>query len=313
MITIFDFETTGLDIATLEVCEFAYTILNEDMEAVESQSFLVKANIDDTSKASEITGLKYDFLQKAGKTQEEFLKILKEVYDKSNYLIAHNGKRFDFLVLNRLLNIDCISEKHCIDTMKDLSCLSAKEEIVNSFYEDRKLKNDYSELRALIREVLDIHISLKINVLHRAEADVFFLTNIIQHLYKEEAFFINGVDRLKRLKTYRVFFKNWQNEKEVFNNYKSDLKSIPMVDANGMSVMKNGRQQWEAKQLKKTDTELEKLKVKWKQEFDITHGTDYLFVKEEEYQQNKKNPFGVVKRVDFDISRSQIQYARVDD
>ena len=310
MITIFDFETTGLDIATLEITQFAYTILNEDFKQVESKCICIKANIDDTSKASEITGLKYDFLQEYGKTQEEFLKILKEVYNKSNYLIAHNGKAFDFLILNRLLNVDCEKEKHCIDTIKDLDVLTSKLDDNNDFYRKKNLKTMPS-LRDLIRETLNIHIPQDTNLLHNAGTDVLFLTALIVNLRATEQLFLNGMDRLKSIKTYRVFFKNWQ--KNLFANYKSDLKSIPMMDADGMSVMKNGRQQWEAKQLRKTDIELEKLKVKWKQEFDITHGTDYLFVKEEEYQKNKKNPFGVFKAVGFDISRSRTEYAKMDD
>ncbi len=292
MITIFDFETTGLDITTLEVTQFAYTILNDDFKQTETRSFCVKANIDDASIASKVTGLKYDFLQKHGKTQEEFLTVLKEVYNKSNYLVAHNGKKFDFLILNRLLNVDCEKEKQCIDTIRDLSVLSLENEEDykqdNDFYTQNELKREYNKLRHLAQEILRIHIDK--DSMHNASVDVFYLTSILQTLHKQEKLFLNNTQQTSKLKTYRVFFDDNECKFRVKKGC-SDLKPVKKLDENQIPVFINGRQEWEELRIVKTDLQLEIIKKEWKDKYDIMHARDYLFRAEEEYQKNKTSPF----------------------
>lgn len=292
MITVFDFETTSLYIATLEITQFAYTILDNNFKQIETQSFCVKANIDDASIASKITGLKYDFLQKHGKTQEEFLTLLKEVYNKSDYLVAHNGKKFDFLILNRLLNVDCEKEKQCIDTIKDLSILSIENEEDykqdNDFYTQSELKKDYNKLRHLAQEILRIHIDK--NTMHDASVDVFYLTSILQTLYKQEKLFLNNTQKTSKLKTYRVFFNDKQMKFTVKKDY-SELKPVMKLDQNEVPIFINGRQEWEELRIQKTDLMLEKMKKEWMDKYGIINGKDYLFRLEEEYQKDKTSPF----------------------
>lgn len=300
MILVFDFETTSLEISTLEVSQFAYTILNNEFKAIENKSFYVKANIDDTSIASQLTGIKYSFLQEHGKTQEEFLIELKEVYNKSDVLVAHNGKKFDFLILNRLLNVNCENEKKLIDTITDLSFLSIQDaenyKQENDFYKQNEIKKDYNKLRHLAQEILEIHI--KKDTMHDASVDVFYLTSILQKLNKEEKIFLDNSQKIKKLKTYRVFFKDWKNEKQVYDNYKSDLKAIFSVDSDGVPIIVNNQKVWEAKQLQKTDLMLEKLKTEWKEKYGFIHAQDYIFRLEEEYQKDKASPFPK-KKVEF--------------
>jgi len=100
-ICILDFETTGLNADIDEIIEYGFKIYNEDI-LIESY---VKPNFMNISKRiTEITGIKPDMVEGSGISQLDACNNIEQFIINNNiqYLLAHNGHRFDFLFLSNM-------------------------------------------------------------------------------------------------------------------------------------------------------------------------------------------------------------------
>lgn len=117
-ICILDFETTGLNPEVDEIIEYAIKIHNNDT----SINNYVKPNFMEISeRITEITSITPETVEKHGVSQLDACKDIEQfiINNKIQYILAHNGHRFDYLFLKNLFkrNYKVLPDIKYIDTI----------------------------------------------------------------------------------------------------------------------------------------------------------------------------------------------------
>jgi DNA polymerase-3 subunit epsilon len=118
-----DFETTGIDPEKdliIEVGAAVWDVSNKRPKALLSE--MIAIDIPVPPLITQITGITDSDLQQWGVPVHDVLLRLKQMASMCDYVIAHNGTRFDQLFLNRYgqQNPLWVIDKPWIDTMTDL-------------------------------------------------------------------------------------------------------------------------------------------------------------------------------------------------
>lgn len=123
-ILIIDFETSSLDPLGCEIFEFGFLQSTIDKKIIQCGSFLIE-NIKENIEYPSCNDIDQELVLNGIKKEEACKKIYKLIQD-SDYIVSHNGKKFDFIILERLFNEqvpfndNILTNKIFIDTMVDL-------------------------------------------------------------------------------------------------------------------------------------------------------------------------------------------------
>lgn len=118
-ILIIDFETIGVDPNTCQIIEVACILCNEKCEILESFSFLVDPKENVPLKTTEITGIYDDLINFKSSQKNIAISRIKNAVEEADVLVAHNGYKFDFKILE-VLGMEIFDKKILIDTMYHL-------------------------------------------------------------------------------------------------------------------------------------------------------------------------------------------------
>tara|TARA_B100000900_G_C20470334_1_gene671081 strand:+ start:223 stop:963 length:741 start_codon:yes stop_codon:yes gene_type:complete len=124
LICILDFETTGLNPEMDEIIEYAIKKYEDDTHI---NNFVKPNFIEISEKITEITSITPEIVEEQGITQQEACDDIEQFLINNNiqYVIAHNGHRFDYLFLKNLFKrnhkiIPNINYVDSIDIFKDM-------------------------------------------------------------------------------------------------------------------------------------------------------------------------------------------------
>lgn len=153
---ILDIETNSLDIKKAEIIEFGF-ILTDNFNIIKSGSFLIKCENTIPDDIEALLTISNNFLNSYGCEKKEAYNKIAKLIDESDFVVVHNGFKFDIPILENQINLDLFKGKTIIDTMKHLP---------KDFYskcENRKLK------------FLCIEQGIYLSQAHRAMLDVTML------------------------------------------------------------------------------------------------------------------------------------------
>ncbi len=147
-----DFETQGTDPTIHAISEVGAVLWDTDYQrAVDTMGYLVEVSPDAPleQEAVDITGLTPELLVKHGKNSSVAIKRLLNLYDRADFICAHNGNRFDRPFLRAWMQAEGITDnlivedKLWLDTLvdieypkgwvKQLTCLAAYHGFINPF------------------------------------------------------------------------------------------------------------------------------------------------------------------------------------
>jgi len=120
-----DVETTGLDTSKDRIIELAYAVwCTEKGAPLFMRSSLVQTDASVSEEITKITGITPDMLGQFGESLKATLTdfVLTLAKHRIEYLVAYNGRNFDYPVLNaelKRVEID-LPEVKCIDPVEDL-------------------------------------------------------------------------------------------------------------------------------------------------------------------------------------------------
>lgn len=127
-----DVETTGLSWKTDQVIELGYMVWDwEKQQAVVIRDYLLnRGHTSLTPDITRITGLTADVLRDWGMAPQPVFTEFMEYAKKCDAIMAHNGKTFDFLFIEKELSLIGRSLSECpklqkIDTLRDIPWTSA--------------------------------------------------------------------------------------------------------------------------------------------------------------------------------------------
>jgi len=121
-----DFETTHVDLDVLRVTELGLALWDTKLcQPVEIYSALINDDFEEdlSEEITKITGITTDMLKAHGESSYVAVDALEKMYDKADYVCAHNGNEFDRPVLEKW--VERQGQKfddnlHWIDSSKDL-------------------------------------------------------------------------------------------------------------------------------------------------------------------------------------------------
>lgn len=142
-----DFETTGVDPRKDEVIEVGAVVWDvERKKPAAIYSDLIPSDKPLSAEVMKVTGLTDEDLRRWGQPLESVLKKLSNLASKCQYIVAHNGNKFDKLFLERLLQefphpgfnspwIDTLTDVPYPDQIvtRKLSYLAAEHGFLNMF------------------------------------------------------------------------------------------------------------------------------------------------------------------------------------
>lgn len=182
-----DLETTSLDIARNEIIEIGAALWDTETEkpvALLSELIYTKSEI--SQEITEITGITTSDIRNWGKPLGEVLQRLMPLFEKCDYIIAHNGRNFDKIVLDRHLQAfpEIKYTAEWIDTMTDvpfsnhiktrkLSYLAAEHGFINPF-SHRALFDVLTMLQLVVKYDIAEIVELQKSPLVRVVAEVTF-------------------------------------------------------------------------------------------------------------------------------------------
>jgi DNA polymerase III epsilon subunit-like protein len=211
LISVFDFETTGLEIATARVVEMAVALYDtESGKIVSSYSGCLYDNdypaMDPV--ASVITGVSDEYLKRSGGAPYEAWKNFVAIMKRGQYVMGHNSRRFDIpLALEEFKRFDLNFDfSNNIDTRFD--------PVYPSHIETRKL------------EYLAVHYGIPVQASHAALADVMTTYALFSKFPQE--------DILRRAASPEVYIKAHVD----FDNKDKAKEQKYFWDANTKSWMK---------------------------------------------------------------------------
>lgn len=119
-----DFETSGLDPKTEQIIEIGAVLWchekNKPLKLF-SEMLQLEEGRELSPTITDITGITQEDLQSFGVPLHEAMTDLLDLIDKADYIVAHNGNKFDKLFLeNALSALDLSYNKAWIDTMTDV-------------------------------------------------------------------------------------------------------------------------------------------------------------------------------------------------
>ncbi len=119
----FDLETSGLDFVKDRPLEVGAILYSTGLKRIiESQGFLVKADVAVTAEITKITGITQSMLDKFGLDSPDALGILSDMIDQSDAIVGHNVVRFDRRMLQSWATREKmpVTDKLWVDTFTDL-------------------------------------------------------------------------------------------------------------------------------------------------------------------------------------------------
>uniref|UniRef100_A0A6C0CYU2 Exonuclease domain-containing protein n=1 Tax=viral metagenome TaxID=1070528 RepID=A0A6C0CYU2_9ZZZZ len=215
-ICILDFETTGLNPEVDEIIEYAIKIHNNDT----SINNYVKPNfMEITEKITEITSITPEIVEEQGITQLEACEHIEKFITNNNiqYILAHNGHRFDYLFLKNLFkrNYKVLPNIKYVDTIH--------------IFKDILKKNSYSQ------KSLCEHYGIVQNNAHRAIGDVIDLSDLclkagisINHLNDHSRNVSDVKDMHGILHTIELFKNSEEKENILYNLNSKERRLIHM-------------------------------------------------------------------------------------
>lgn len=212
-----DFETSGLCPKENRVIEVGAVVWDTDKKkCVATMNHLVNGGIVITDEITEITGITNDELEKFGVSPGRAFNELMSLYNRCEYVVAHNGLEFDkkfFLAELERNNIIDNSPKLWIDTMidldfaksvkhKNLTYLAAVHEFVNPF-PHRAFADALTMLKVMSHYPFDDVVKSACEPLVTLEAQVGFAN---KDLAKNAGYYYeaNGKKWLKKIKKHKV-------------------------------------------------------------------------------------------------------------
>lgn len=118
-----DFETTGVDPRKDDVIEVGAVVWDVDHKKPAAiYSDLIPADRPLSDEVMKVTGLTDDDLKRFGQPQDMVFKKLSNLAAKCQYIVAHNGNKFDKLFLERVLQQQPLPNFNLpwIDTLTDI-------------------------------------------------------------------------------------------------------------------------------------------------------------------------------------------------
>ncbi len=118
-----DFETTGVDPRKDDIIEVGAVVWDVDKKKPAAiYSDLIPADRPLSDEVMKVTGLTDDDLRRFGQPQDVVFKKLSNLAGKCQYIVAHNGNKFDKLFLERLLQQQPLPNFNLpwIDTLTDI-------------------------------------------------------------------------------------------------------------------------------------------------------------------------------------------------
>tara|TARA_B100000902_G_C27117199_1_gene816724 strand:+ start:229 stop:972 length:744 start_codon:yes stop_codon:yes gene_type:complete len=212
-ICILDFETTGLNPEVDEIIEYAIKKYKSDINI----NNFVKPNFMEVSdRITEITSITSDMLNESGITQREACEHIDSFLVDNNieYVLAHNGHRFDYLFLKNLFkrNNKILPKLKYVDTIQVF-----KDIIKLNSYSQKSLCKKYG----IVQENA-----------HRAIGDVIDLSNLcvksgvsIEHLDKH-AKDIGSVNDMHGIFHTIELFKNTDEKEYILHNHNSKERRL---------------------------------------------------------------------------------------
>lgn len=175
---VFDFETSGLDIQTLEVTEIGLKLVTSS--AVSAKTWLLRTEAPVSAEIERLTGITNQMLERDGGEPRtafnEFFELAKGLP-----LVGHNIFRFDYWILQRYLKkycgASCFNQDRAIDTA---ALYKARELGEHRYWHENHYAHGcrvleiraplkYNLLTACARMRVDLS---DLGALHRAGADV---------------------------------------------------------------------------------------------------------------------------------------------
>lgn len=133
IVGIFDFETTGLDVATCDILEHAVILAELDprgeerpkVHAIDTALWNKPAKI--TEEITKLTGIDQQMVTRHGKPGSSALQEALTLLGRADFLVGHNLLQYDrellareWLSLDGFAKVHSVFNKPCIDTMLDL-------------------------------------------------------------------------------------------------------------------------------------------------------------------------------------------------
>lgn len=113
-----DLETTGLDTSVCEVIEIGAVLWDTDSNQIlRSYSTLVKSERPIPQEVSKLTGITPEMVDRFGTPWATVLTFLDRLQSECDYLVGHNVKNFDAVILERM---GMQFQKPWMDTMEDV-------------------------------------------------------------------------------------------------------------------------------------------------------------------------------------------------
>lgn len=159
-VMILDFETNGVNAQECEVIECAFMIAQFDengFNELQSRSFLVKPNAPITQEITNLTTITNEMLKsRLAITKDRLSAILLNAIKEVNYVIAHNGVKFDFVILKRLIGTQNLQHVKLLDTYlhedyKKKLCLVAMDNGIMPLQQHRAM-SDVQTLFAILKK-----------------------------------------------------------------------------------------------------------------------------------------------------------------
>lgn len=231
-ICILDFESTGLNYLKDEIIETSLKIYNKNIwyNSISKPDYRGKLGAYVTPLITEITNISNKMIHK-GISQEQLAKDIFNFIIQNNvkYIIAHNGSKFDFIMLELLLkkfnyhiDIKYIDSIHLIKNIynqTNVNCKSySQENLCNKYLINQKNAHrafdDVKTLETLINTVL-IEYSLKINKKNISYQHIYSLTKFTK-LYSVSLckhiqllnMFVKSINRTIKIKNICVYELN---------------------------------------------------------------------------------------------------------
>lgn len=112
-----DFETNGLDMDNMQIIEFGGLITDENYNIIKTISILINS-CEINEHITRLTCITNDMLKSYGMNKEAGYDTIKILCSEADYIVAHNGNKFDFPILDKFYKKQ--DHQIYVDTMTDL-------------------------------------------------------------------------------------------------------------------------------------------------------------------------------------------------